>query len=100
LQALHRERERLVSQRTGIINQTRAFLLERGIAVRQGLRVLCAELESRSSRRHQLHKGVLPESPTNRTCRERGPKRTQSTRADNAWITALGEILISMCHRR
>ena len=36
LQALHRVRERLVSQRTGIINQIRAFLLERGIAVRQG----------------------------------------------------------------
>jgi transposase len=33
LQALHRVRERLVSQRTGIINQIRAFLLERGIAV-------------------------------------------------------------------
>src|SRR6516165_1899193 len=36
LQALHRVRERLVSQRTGIINQIRAFLLERAIAVRQG----------------------------------------------------------------
>jgi transposase len=35
LQALHRVRERLVRQRTGIINQIRAFLLERGIAVRQ-----------------------------------------------------------------
>jgi transposase len=44
LQALHRVRERLVSQRTGIINQIRAFLLERGIAVRQGLRLLRAEL--------------------------------------------------------
>src|SRR3954453_7901352 len=44
LQALHRVRERLVSQRTGIINQIRAFLLERGIAVRQGLRFLSAEL--------------------------------------------------------
>jgi len=43
LQALHRVRERLVSQRTGIINQIRAFLLERGIAVRQGLRFLRAE---------------------------------------------------------
>src|SRR5712672_2655678 len=43
-QALHRVRERLVSQRTGIINQIRAFLLERGIAVRQGLRFLRAEL--------------------------------------------------------
>src|SRR5439155_3495897 len=37
LQALHRVRERLVSQRTGIINQIRAFMLERGIAVRQGI---------------------------------------------------------------
>jgi transposase len=44
LQALHRVRERLVSQRTGIINQIRAFLLERGVAVRQGLRFLRAEL--------------------------------------------------------
>ena len=44
LQALHRVRERLVSQRTGVINQIRAFLLERGIAVRQGLRFLRSEL--------------------------------------------------------
>src|SRR5215468_7905015 len=44
LQALHRVRERLVCQRTGIINQIRAFLLERSIAVRQGLRFLQAEL--------------------------------------------------------
>ena len=44
LQALHRIRERLVSQRTGVINQIRAFLLERGIAVRQGLRFLHDEL--------------------------------------------------------
>jgi transposase len=44
LQALHRVRERLVSQRTAIINQIRAFLLERGIAVRQGQHSLRAEL--------------------------------------------------------
>jgi transposase len=44
LQALHRVRERLVRQRTGISNQIRAFLLERGIAVRQGLRFLRNEL--------------------------------------------------------
>jgi transposase len=44
LQALHRVRERLVGQRTGVINQIRAFLLERGIAVRQGRRFLCTEL--------------------------------------------------------
>src|SRR5678815_3811276 len=44
LQAMHRVRERLVSQRTGITNQIRAFLLERGIAVRQGQRFLREEL--------------------------------------------------------
>ena len=43
LQALHRVRERLVSQRTGIINQIRAFLLERGIAVRLVQRFLRTE---------------------------------------------------------
>ena len=51
LQALHRVRERLVSQRTGIINQIRAFLLERGIAVRQGLHFLRAELPAILSKR-------------------------------------------------
>ena len=44
LQTIHRVRERLVSQRTGVINQIRAFLLERGIAVRQGQRFLRTEL--------------------------------------------------------
>jgi transposase len=44
LQALHRMRERLVSQRTGLINQIRVLLLERGVSVRQGLRFLRAEL--------------------------------------------------------
>jgi transposase len=33
-----------MSQRTGVINQIRAFLLERGIAIRQGYRALRAEL--------------------------------------------------------
>jgi transposase len=46
LQALHRVRERMVGQRTGIINQIRVFLLERGIAVRQGLRSLRGALPS------------------------------------------------------
>ena len=36
LQALHRVRSRLVSERTAVINQIRGFLLERGIIVRQG----------------------------------------------------------------
>ena len=44
LQALHRVRTRLVGQRTAVINQIRGFLLERGIAVRQGLRFLRQQL--------------------------------------------------------
>jgi transposase len=40
LQALHRVRSRLVSERTAVINQIRGFLLERSIIVRQGLRFL------------------------------------------------------------
>ena len=37
-------RERLVCQRTAILNQIHAFLLERGVAVRQRLRFLRLEL--------------------------------------------------------
>jgi transposase len=37
LLALHRVRSRLVRQRTGVANQIRGFLLERGVTVRQGL---------------------------------------------------------------
>jgi transposase len=40
LQACHRVRARLVSRRTGTINQIRAFLVEQGIAVRTGARAL------------------------------------------------------------
>ena len=36
LLALHRVRSRLVRQRTGVINQIRGFLIERGVTVRQG----------------------------------------------------------------
>lgn len=36
LQALHRVRDRLVAGRTSVINQIRAFLLERGISFRKG----------------------------------------------------------------
>ena len=42
LLALHRVRSRLVSQRTGVINQIRGFLIERGIAVAKD-RAPCAK---------------------------------------------------------
>ena len=44
LQALHRVRSRLISERTAVINQIRGFLLEHGISVRQGLRFLRQQL--------------------------------------------------------
>jgi transposase len=54
LQALHRVRARLVRHRTAIINQIRALLLERGIAVRQGARFLHAALPEILSRNSEL----------------------------------------------
>ena len=45
LQSLHRARDRLVGERTALINQLRAFLLERGIVVPQGRRRLEVRLE-------------------------------------------------------
>src|SRR5271163_889312 len=44
LQALHRVRSRLVTQRTAVINQIRGFLLERGVPVRQGATALRSAL--------------------------------------------------------
>jgi transposase len=44
MQALHRARERLVSERTALINHLRALLLERGIVAPQGQRKLEEEL--------------------------------------------------------
>ena len=40
MQSLHRARDRLVGERTALINQIRAFLLERGVIVPQGRRKL------------------------------------------------------------
>jgi transposase len=54
LQALHRVRERLVGERTGIINQIRAFLLERGVAVRKGPRFLRVELPTILAKRSDV----------------------------------------------
>jgi transposase len=51
LQALHRVRSRLVSERTAVINQIRGFMLERGVIVRQGLRFLRQTLPDILARR-------------------------------------------------
>jgi transposase len=44
LQALHRVRDRLVSHRTAVVNQIRAFLLEQGFPLRRGRVTLRGEL--------------------------------------------------------
>jgi transposase len=44
IQTLHRARERLVGERTALMNQTRAVLLERGIVVAKGKRKLAEAL--------------------------------------------------------
>jgi transposase len=46
MQTLHRARDRLVGERTALINQLRALLLERGIIVPQGRRKLEMHLEA------------------------------------------------------
>ena len=46
MQSLHRARDRLVGQRTALINQMRAILLERGLIVPQGRRKLQLHLET------------------------------------------------------
>ena len=49
MQSLHRARDRLVGERTAVINQLRAILLERGITVPQGRRKLEAYLDAHLS---------------------------------------------------
>jgi len=44
LQAIHRVRDRLIERRTSVINQLRAFLLERGLVMRTGRQHLLNEL--------------------------------------------------------
>lgn len=44
LQAIHRTRSGLISRRTGIINQIRSFLQDRGVTVSQGPRFLARSL--------------------------------------------------------
>jgi len=82
LQALHRVRERLVSQRTGIINQIRAFLLERGVAVRQGLRFLRVELPGiLATRTDVLSPGCYASS---KICQQTGAAWMHASRASPA----------------
>jgi hypothetical protein len=75
-------RERLVGQRTGIINQIRAFLLERGVAVRQGLRFLRIELPGILLLHDPRCIGVRDDGCASRlACAEMGMANAHETRA-------------------
>jgi transposase len=80
LQALHRVRERLGSHRTGIINQIRAFLLERGVCRSAGTAFL--------TRRVAGHADHAPLSCRHAWC---APSRTWL--ATGAGVAAFGSFL-------
>jgi transposase len=52
IQTLHRARDRLVGERTALINQLRAILLERGIVVPQGRYKLAKHLDTADETTH------------------------------------------------
>ena len=58
MQTLHRARDRLIGERTALINQLRAILLERGITIPQGRRKLHRQLAALMGQ-----EGGLPLSP-------------------------------------
>jgi len=100
LQALHRVRDRLVRRRTGIINQIRAFLLERGIPFRRGRLFLLnrmasiledAELNLSSLMRDLLYK-LWEEWKTTETQMEKVSQQLECIAAQDASCTRLQEI--------
>ena len=107
LQALHRVRERLVSQRTGITNQIRAFLLERGVAMSGRIKSRAIVTQKKTGRPVQFeiteqtrdtvsrwidtaglrHGGFLFPS---RICAGRPIRTRQYARLVSRWISSLG----------
>ena len=76
LQSLHRARDRLVGERTALINQLRAVLLERGVVVPQGRRKLERHLETLMRRRRRLPLGPRTCERWSRTCAPSGASWT------------------------
>jgi transposase len=82
LQALDRVRDRLVARRTSVINQIRAFLLERGISFRKGpadprsgsLSLDCRRIGHRQRRGFQKGTGVCGLAGTGATAMVNGGK--------------------------
>ena len=59
IQTLHRARDRLVGERTALINQLRAILLERGIAIPQGRYKLEKYLDAEGESTHSALSGRI-----------------------------------------
>ena len=77
MQTLHRSRDRLVGERTALINQLRAILLERGLIAPQGKRKLEQFLDRSDGRAERS--GIEPANdPSGRRC-SRAMGRARST---------------------
>jgi len=83
LQSVHRVRERWVTRRTGVINQIRGLLLERGVTVRKGaaLRRSCATRNTQSCR-SQLVRSTAAASDAAEAGARRAPQTCQPSGCD------------------
>ena len=79
MQTLHRARDRLVGERTALINQLRAVLLERGITIPQGRRKLEQHLATLSA----------PDSDASLSPRMRRSDRGHARASGASWIGGL-----------
>ncbi|MBB5577240.1 transposase [Rhizobium paranaense] len=59
IQTLHRVRSRLVAERTNLLNQLRAILLERGVIFPAGRRRFELDLDCMLSEGNETHMGTL-----------------------------------------
>jgi hypothetical protein len=93
LQALHRVRDRLVARRTSVINQIRAFLLERGISFRIRGRIHFRRLFSSTPilvavRRRTIHTYAIQEKDIRRFILEH-PTEIDLRKIDQLWFLDL-----------
>ena len=85
MQSLHRVRDRLVGERTALLNQLRAVLLERGVVAPQGRRklekALAELLDGRRPRRASRRRSARGSALWWRTCGRSGPNSTAGSKA-------------------
>jgi len=86
LQALHRVRARLVGERTAAVNEIRAFLLERGVAVAKGIGACACAVPKQSSTGGAPSSARFPSAETHicELCSYRPLSRGKSVRLPTA----------------